>query len=262
MNARVLGDAWEDARGILDTYDQEHGGFLLGGLPYAEMREALPALVQDVHEGARRIERIITDLRDFARPPRREAAETFILNEAVQRALRLLTHVIRRKTTCFSIDLAPDVPPVWGDSQQVEQIVVNLVVNALEELAEPTQGVTVASRFEPAEHSIRLIVEDEGVGILPEHLARLCGPFFTTKHESGGTGLGLAITSTRVRAHGGRLSFSSELGRGTRAVVTLPCFNEMSFGQADPLPHSLGTGQVQPSARGETRFRPGESGEE
>jgi signal transduction histidine kinase len=101
MNARVLDDAWEDARGILDAYHREHGAYLLGGLPYAEMREILPALVQDVHEGARRIERIITDLRDFARPRTPGAPETFVLSEAVQRALRPLTHVIRRKTTCF-----------------------------------------------------------------------------------------------------------------------------------------------------------------
>jgi signal transduction histidine kinase len=262
MNARVLSDAWQDARTILDAYDQEHGAFWLGGLPYAEMREALPALVHDVHEGARRIERIIDDLRDFARPHHRGAPETFALNQAVQRALRLLTHVIRRKTTRFCIDLAPDVPPVCGDSQQLEQIVVNLVVNALEALPEPERQVTVTTRFEPADHCASLSIEDEGVGIASEHLARLCDPFFTTKQESGGTGLGLAITSTLVKAHGGRLTFASELGRGTRALVTLPCADEMAMAQGGTVSSTLDATQARSSADDSARYTPRERGED
>ena len=66
-------------------------------------------------------------------------------------------------------------------------------------------------------------MRDEGVGIAPAHLARLCDPFFTTKHESGGTGLGLAITASLVRGHGGQLTFASEPGKGTRARVTFLC---------------------------------------
>jgi signal transduction histidine kinase len=229
MNARMLADTWHDALGILDAYHQERGDFLLGGLPYAEMRQTVPALVQDIHDGARRIERIITDLRDFARPRARGSWEIFALNEAVQRALRLLTPLIQRRTRRFHVDLEADVPPVGGDSQQVEQIVVNLVVNALEALPDPERTVTVSTRFEPAERCVFLAVEDEGLGILPEHLARLCDPFFTTKHESGGTGLGLAITATLVRAHGGRLRFVSEPGQGTRAVAALPCPVEASL---------------------------------
>jgi polar amino acid transport system substrate-binding protein len=84
----------------------------------------------------------------------------------------------------------------------------------------------VATAFDAAERRVMLEVRDEGVGIAPEHLRRLCDPFFTTKQESGGTGLGLAITSSLVRLHGGRLTFASELGKGTRALVTFPCCPE------------------------------------
>jgi PAS domain S-box-containing protein len=236
MNARMLADAWQDALGILDAYQQEYGTFSLAGLPYTEMRETLPALVRDVHDGAVRIERIITDLRDFARPRTPGSLETFALNEAVQRALRLLTPLIRRRTTRFEVGLDASIPPMQGQSQQVEQVVVNLVVNALEALPDPQCGVTVSTRFEPVEHCASLAVEDEGVGIPPEHLARLCDPFFTTKQASGGTGLGLAITATLVRAHGGRLTFSSKPGRGTRALVTLPCLSDMPRSPTQPIP--------------------------
>jgi signal transduction histidine kinase len=186
------------------------------------MRETVPVLVRDVHDGALQIERIVNDLRDFARPRALGFQATFDLNEAVQRALRLLTPLIRRKTARFCVELAERLPPVWGERQQVEQMVVNLVVNALEALPDADAGVSVTTGVEPAESSVILCVQDEGIGIPPEHLDRLCNPFFTTKHESGGTGLGLAITATLVQAHGGRLTFASQSGQGTRAVVTLP----------------------------------------
>jgi signal transduction histidine kinase len=147
----------------------------------------------------------------------------------VQRALRLLTALIQRRTWRFHVDLAADVPPVGGDSQQMEQIVINLVVHALEALPDSERAVTVSTRFDSMERCVCLVVQDEGVDIPPEHLTRLCDPFFTTKDESGGTGLGLAITATLVRAHGGRLRFASEPGLGTRAVVALPCPVEASL---------------------------------
>ena len=142
MNARMLADAWHDTPGILDVNQRERGDFLLAGLLYEEMRETLPTLVQDMHDGALRIERIVEDLRDFARPRTPGLSETFVLNEVVQRALCLLTPLIRRKTAHFHVALAADIPPMQGESQHVEQIVVNLVVNALEALPTPGRRVT------------------------------------------------------------------------------------------------------------------------
>ena len=190
------------------------------------MRDTIPALVGDVHDGARRIERIIDDLKDFARPRVRGVHTVLQLNDAVQRALRLLAHLIKQHTDHFHVDLAPGLPSLRGDAQHVEQIVVNLLTNALEALPDRRHGVTVTTAFDTAERCVLLEVCDEGVGIPPEHLARLCDPFFTTKHESGGTGLGLAITSSLVRVHGGRLTFASEPGKGTCARVTFPCHDE------------------------------------
>lgn len=222
MNARVLADAWDDAVAILDAYAQDGGEFLLGGLPYPEMRDTIPALVRDVHDSARRIERIIGDLKDFARPRVRGAHTVVQVNEAVQRALRLLAHLIRRRTDHLRVALTPGLPLVGGDPQHVEQIVVNLLTNALEALPDRAGEVVVTTSFDAAEQSVLLEVRDEGVGMPPEHLARLCDPFFTTKQASGGTGLGLAITSSLVRLHEGRLTFASEPGKGTCARVIFP----------------------------------------
>lgn len=221
LNTQMLADTWDDALPILDAHAQKSGDFLLGGLPYHEMRDTLPLLIQDLHAGAQHIECIIDDLRDFARPGVRRRQEPVCLNAAVQHGLRLMRHLIQRKTTQFKVDLADSLPSVWSDAQDLVHVVVNLLVNALEALPDPGCGVRVSTYCVPEESRVILEVADQGVGIAPQHLARLCDPFFTTKAATGGTGLGLAITATLVYAHGGRLTFESTPGQGTRACVSL-----------------------------------------
>lgn len=223
LNAQVLANAWADAMELLDRVAEHEGGLTLAGLPHSEMRDTIPTLVRDIHESAQRIERIVNDLKDYARPGPPGGLGSVNVNAAAQRALRLLTHLIVRRTTRFHTQFGSDVPPIPGDAQQVEQVVVNLVVNALEALPNARCGVTLSTRFDAEERCIILEVEDEGSGIPAEHLPRLTEPFFTTKHDRGGTGLGLAITASLVRAHGGSLSFTSAPGAGTRARVTVPC---------------------------------------
>jgi len=110
--------------------------------------------------------------------------------------------------------------------------VVNLVMNALEALPGREGSVEVTTSRNSGEHAVSLRVRDEGVGIRRDHIGRLGEPFFTTKEASGGTGLGLAITTSLVRSHKGRISFSSEPGKGTCATVTFPCaFDEEDTGR-------------------------------
>jgi signal transduction histidine kinase len=186
------------------------------------MRNTLPLLIQDLHAGAQHIEGIIRELRDFARPCVRRVQEPLSLNDAVQRGVRLLRHLIQRKTMHFQVDLGEALPPVWGDTQHLTHVVVNLIVNALEALPDTGCTVRVSTRYGSEERCLLLEVADQGVGIAPQHLARLCDPFFTTKAARGGTGLGLAITASLVHEHGGRLTFQSTPGQGTCARVTLP----------------------------------------
>ena len=222
MNARAVAEAWGDAKSILEDYHRENGEFLIGGLPYAEMRETVPDLIRDMHAGAQRIERIVDNLKNFARPRQQAVQATLQVNDAVQRAVNLLRHRMSPEID-FQVDLSEGLPPLQGDAQQIEQVVVNLVTNALEALPAEGGQVTVATRYNQGDHLVEVEVRDTGEGIPQENVERLCDPFFTTKQERGGTGLGLAITYTLVRDHGGNLAFESSPSEGTRARVTLPC---------------------------------------
>jgi signal transduction histidine kinase len=246
MNSGVLASAWNDAAGILDDLG-DGKEFSIAGLPHREMRETIPQLIQQIEVGSRRIESIVQDLKGFSRPGR-TIQELFELNDAVQRALRLLTPLIQKRTDHFHVRLAENLPVLCGNPQQVEQILVNLVINALEALPGREHSVAVTTSLDAALHTIRMEVEDTGNGIAKEHLSHLGEPFFTTKSASGGTGLGLAITSTLVRMHRGKLTFSSEPGKGTRATVELPCRHDANNppqqGLADPHEHPLCTSSV------------------
>jgi PAS domain S-box-containing protein len=222
LNSSVLADTWRDACITLDAHRTQGGEFTLAGLPYAEMRDAAAGLIRDLNEGARRIDRIVQDLKDFARPQRQGPQMDVNVNDIVHRAQRLLAHLVNKRTRRFQLDLANHLPAVRGDAQQVEQVLVNLIVNALEALPDPSRGVTVTSRRRASDSWVVIEVADEGAGISPEHLQRLCDPFFTTKQDSGGTGLGLSVTFALVQAHGGRLDFDSAPGRGTRVTVSFP----------------------------------------
>jgi PAS domain S-box-containing protein len=222
QNSETLAKAWADALLILNELADERGSFDIGGLPISEQRKEVPILIANIHDRSKLIARVINDLRDFAKSPVRGGQVAFSLNDIVSRQARLQSYPIAKHTDHFRLDLAEDLHPILGYPGQIEQVFANLLVNALEALPDRSRGVTVSTRFNAEQRRVVLVVEDEGKGIAPEDLPRICDPFFTTKQDTGGTGLGLAISALLVREHGGSLVFASEPGRGTCATVSLP----------------------------------------
>lgn len=131
---------------MLDEHHARDGDFTLAGLPCAEMRDNAFALVRDVKDGALRIDRIVQDVKDSARPQRGVLASTVDVNDVVRRAVRLLGHTIHKRCSDFRLQLAAGPLTVRGDAQQMEQVVVNLLVNALEALPAAFSAVTAATR--------------------------------------------------------------------------------------------------------------------
>jgi polar amino acid transport system substrate-binding protein len=222
LDIPVLKRVHDDAGEIFEEHYREHGDFSLGGVPYSEMRDEIPRILDEMQDSAKRIKRIVNDLKDFAR--RDDAGEKGLLdiNLAVQTALRLVEPTIRSSTRKFSASYGDDLPNIFGSSQRIEQVIVNLVLNACQALPDSGRAVTIGTCFDPDEKLVQVRVCDEGVGIAEEHLQQLFDPFFTTKRESGGTGLGLSVSAGIVKEHGGSLRFESKQGEGTTVTLSFP----------------------------------------
>ena len=226
LNLPILRDVYGDALEALEERYQEEGDFQLGGLPYSRMRLEVPHMLEDMSIGAARIKRIVEDLKDYARQDAAARREPFDLNSVTQAALRLVETSIRKATAQCVADYCAELPQIEGNALRIEQVIVNLLINACQALPSSERGIYLATSFDREAGVVRLTVRDEGVGIPPESLNRLTDPFFTTKRESGGTGLGLSISSGIVQEHGGSLRFDSPPGQGTTATLTLPLSKE------------------------------------
>lgn len=222
LNLPILRDVYQDALETLEARYREEGDFQLGGLPYSRMREEIPHMLEDMGDGAARIKRIVEDLKDYARQDTAARREPFDLNLVAQAAMRLVETPIRKATSRCVASYDDHLPQVSGSSQRIEQVIVNLLINACQALPDAERGIFLSTGFDPEAGEVVLTIRDEGVGIPPESLNRLTDPFFTTKRESGGTGLGLSISAGIVKEHGGSLCFDSPPGRGTTAILTLP----------------------------------------
>jgi len=224
-NVAALAEVWRDIRPILDRFYEDFGDFVLGGFDYSECRDKLPDMFAGALSSSKRIEGLVTELRDFARhSPREDMAPTDV-NSVIKSAAILMTSVLKKSTDHFSVEYAADLPPVLGNFQRIEQVVINLVQNACQALTSREQAVSVTTAYEPSSGSVLITVCDEGGGMADETLRQLGMPFFTTKRGREGTGLGLWISFNIVHEHGGTLTFSARKGGGTRALLALPALS-------------------------------------
>lgn len=222
MNAQSLREIWTDVDKILKTSHADDTDIRVGGLPFGEIGQTVPWLISGIYEGSEKIQKIVDDLKHYVRPTGEKIPQPFSINDAVRGALSLLNNVINKKSSALNMDLAGNLPQVIGDVSKIEQVVVNLVVNALDASPEAPPSITLSTCLNRDTRSIELRVIDQGVGIGAGDMDRITQPFFTTKQKIGGTGLGLAISSTLIEEQGGTLKFKSEPGKGTEATVSLP----------------------------------------
>ncbi|SBT17971.1 Sensor protein ZraS [Marinomonas gallaica] len=222
LNLPILRGAWEDALPYLDEIEQENQGIMLGGLSYQRLKAEIPYLLDEMQHSTDRIRNIVNDLKDFAREQPDALSQEVDLNQVVETSIRLVDKSIRSATDHFNVHLDLRQPRIMGNPQRIEQVIINLVLNACDAIEHPSATLAISTTLSADQKEVFVVVEDEGCGIEQEALARLTEPFFTTKRDHGGTGLGLSVSAGIVKAHKGRLSFSSTLGKGTVAVASFP----------------------------------------
>jgi len=169
-----------------------------------------------------RIKRIVNDLKDFSRQDSVDSREPFNLNDVLATAIRLAENSINNSTDNFCVTYSKTAPIVTGNAQRIEQVIINLILNACQSLTARSNGIKMRTFSLPDNRNICLQIIDEGCGIEERNLTRLLDPFFTTRREKGGTGLGLSISSGIVKAHEGELLFESTPNSGTTVTLKLP----------------------------------------
>jgi signal transduction histidine kinase len=171
-----------------------------------------------IHNSAQRANRIVSELMTFARQSTPEMRHQD-LRTTLETATRLNTYLAREGRVKMTSDLPEQPVELTHDAQQIEQVLVNLIHNAIQ--AMPSGG-RLTLRLRPEGEGAALTVQDTGVGIPPENLGRVFDPFFTTKPVGEGTGLGLSVTYGIVTRHHGRISVESVVGQGTTFTLWLP----------------------------------------
>jgi signal transduction histidine kinase len=194
---------------------------LLGGESDPHRRTTLHTILAQIT----RISVTLRDLVDFARPAPVER-RPLNLNDLATETLRLLAYNKRFSGLSLEPRLAPDLKPVFADNNEIQQVLLNLLLNA----ADATQGSDgciriVTENYHGAEHDrVVMRIIDNGIGIPREHLERVFDPFFTTKPAGAGAGLGLSLCQRIVLANRGTIRIDSEVGKGTTIKISLPAY--------------------------------------
>lgn len=223
-NIKIIAEAMDELLPLLDDYAKKHPGFQVARLPYDFFRENIQLLISDMQHGADRIMNIVADLRKFARKDQGLLNEEVDINSVIESSLRLVQNQIQR-TAHVSLDLDPHIPVIRGNVQKLEQVVVNILINAshaIDEAHPEKKGFIKVKTFSDADENIHVRIRDNGTGMTSEIRKKIFDPFFTTKRARQGTGLGLSIAYGIIEEHGGNISVDTWLGKGSEFKIMLP----------------------------------------
>ncbi len=215
-NLELLRDSWKNFEvkllNIKNINLEEKGQIL-------ETKE----IIDSIKNGADRINNVISSLKEYVKGNTGLKKMPINLNEIVEKAYNLIGANIKNSISNVEINLEPNLPDIKGSFQKLEQVFINLVMNAIQSsLNKRNSKIKIKTKRVERLKSVLLEVEDNGKGIDPEILDKLFEPFFTTRREIGGTGLGLSISYEIIREHNGLISVFSKKNIGSKFTVLLP----------------------------------------
>ncbi len=224
-NVSIIQEAMEDILPILDQYHQKEKNLKIARLNYDVFKSNVLVLLEDMAQGTNRIKTIVDGLRKFAKRDDGVLIDDADLNEIIQSCLRLVSNQIGRKAK-VKLSLDEHLPKIKGNSQRLEQVVVNILINASQAIDKKMGSLLIATSFLEKEREILLKIADDGKGIDEKTIKQIFDPFFTTKRHQGGTGLGLSIAYGIIKEHRGRIEVDSKLGSGTTFSIFIPVISK------------------------------------
>jgi signal transduction histidine kinase len=219
-NIKIIEQALDDMLPVMDDYCREHPDVKIARLQYDFFRKHIMTLVSDMAHGSERIKAIVEGLRSFARKDEGLLVDKVDINTLIEASARLVHNEVHKRADIV-LDLAEDLPTFVGNSQKIEQVLINLLVNAGQAMPDDKKG-TINIRTREDNGNVVVEIEDNGCGMSENTQKQIFDPFYTTKRAKGGTGLGLAIAYRIIEEHGGNIAVNSEFGEGTRFTIKIP----------------------------------------
>jgi signal transduction histidine kinase len=186
-----------------------------------ELSDTIREDVTTINSEARRAASVVKNMLSFARK-HTASKQAVQMNQVIDDVLKLRAYHWRVNNINVETDLDRNLPNVLADYFQMQQVFLNIILNAEQSMVESHGKGTLKITSELVDKMVRLTFTDDGMGIAPQNVSRIFDPFFTTKEVGNGTGLGLSICFGIVTSHGGRVYANSEAGRGATFIVELP----------------------------------------
>ena len=204
---------------------------LTGVIGFAQMLvktdipEEIKEAVEVIHDGAQRTAGIVEKLLTFARHNRPDK-EYVDINSIITSTMEIRSYEMRTNNIEINSKLNPDLPRTMANIGQLQQVFLNIIINAEQAMTRTNQGGILDIETQHLNGNIRVSITDNGPGIARENIGKLFDPFFTTKGEDGGTGLGLSISYGIINEHSGKIRARSTPGKGATFIVDLPIIAE------------------------------------
>lgn len=221
-NIPLLEKIWLDVLPVLNEQAVLHPQRKYGGLQHTFINHHLMHFISDMDMAAKRVATIVAGLKSFSRFSTQSEKVPLHINLAVENAVRLSQSTLRKLNVEITLDLESDLPSLSGNLQNIEQVILNLIINAAQAIEHDCGKIRISTRLQPQDGDIRISVSDNGKGVNPAIAGKLFDPFITDKQEKGGTGLGLSVSYNLIKSHGGSISFESRQGKGTTFHILLP----------------------------------------
>ena len=221
-NIPLLQKIWADFMPVLKERQQRKPDQKFGGFDYEFLADNLVRLVADMEMAAHRVAKTVSDLKNFSRQSNVAEKAPLQVNSAVKNAMRLAQTTLRTSAVEVNLKLGENLPDIDGNHQSIEQIILNILINAVQAIDHDQGKIEVTTGFLNKDGTVYIRITDNGKGISTTIAEKMFLPFITDKQSDGGTGLGLSVSYSLVKAHQGEIIFDTRPGAGTSFTVYLP----------------------------------------
>jgi len=223
FNLPILKRYIDSIKPVLDEQAARDSSLRFLNMPYETFIADIYKLLENMTHGSSRITGIVSDLKNYVRSSEADDKTPEPVDQVIDQVMTLVGKQVRKQVKTLEVEVAESLPPVSMNPGKIEQVLINLLINAGQAAdKEDSQVRLTAGPSRTKKGFVEVRVSDNGSGIPPESLHHIFEPFYTTKSDELGTGLGLAISQRIIEDHGGTIEVQSEVGKGTVFTICLP----------------------------------------